>query len=181
MQIGLGNLNVVAEDLIEANLQRVDVGAFALALLHRCDDLFAVLAQVAKFIQLRVVTVANHSGISRKRRRLIGNRAFEALANIGEFIDFLMKLPKQFAAPGGRRRKKILQHRKLHERFTKRHKFARSRQAQGDAARKPLEVLDAFEFLAKFAADHSLLDEVCNGAEARLDGFSLNQWTQNPG
>ena len=167
--------------MIEANLQRVDVRPFALALLHRRDDLLAVLAEVAKFVQLRVVTVANHSRVGGHGGRFVGDSAFEPFADVRKLVDFLMKLTKQFASARGRRRKKILQHRKLHERFAQRHKLARSRQPERDAAREPLEVLDAFEFFADFAADHGLLHEVRNGAEAGLDVFSLNQWTQNPG
>ena len=50
MQVWFRDFNVVAKDLIEANLQRADVGALALALLHRGDNLFAVLTEVAQLI-----------------------------------------------------------------------------------------------------------------------------------
>jgi len=83
MQVWFRDFNVVAKDLIEANLQRGDSRAFALALFHRGDDLFAVLAQVAELIQLGVIARADHPGIGGQRRRLVGNGAFEPFPNIG--------------------------------------------------------------------------------------------------
>ena len=90
MQIRLRNLNVVAKDLIEANLQRANIGSFAFALFHRRDDLFAVLAQLTQFIEFRVVTAADHAWIRGQRRRLVRNRAFEPFADVAEFVDFLV-------------------------------------------------------------------------------------------
>src|ERR1700687_3583212 len=174
MQVVLRNFNVVAKDLIEANLQRADARAFALALFHSGDNLFAVLAEVAKFIQLGMVTAANHSGIGSQGRRLVGDGACEPIADVGEFVDFLMKLTKQFAAARGLRRKKILQHGKLYERLAQRHELTRSRKPQRDPAGEPLEIKNAFEFLADFAAHDGLLDEVSDGIEAGVDGLAVD-------
>src|SRR5258707_10265360 len=181
MQVGFRDFNVIPKDLIEANLQRADVGAFTLALFHGGDDLFAVLAEVAKFIELGVVTAADHAGIGGQGRRLVGDGAFQPIADVSEFVDFLMKLTKQFAAARGLRRKKILQHRKLYQRLAQRHEFARSRKTQGDAAGEPLKVEDAFEFLADFAADNGLLNEVRNGVEPGLDSLAIDERAENPG
>src|ERR1700687_1429361 len=98
MQVVLRNFNVVAKDLIEANLQRADARAFALALFHSGDNLFAVLAEVAKFIQLGMVTAANHSGIGSQGRRLVGDGAFEPIAGGGEFVAFLMNVTERLAS-----------------------------------------------------------------------------------
>src|SRR5260370_24187336 len=100
MQVGFRDFNVVAKDLIEANLQRTDARAFALALLHGGDDLFAVLAEVAKFIELIMVTAADHAGIGGQGRRLVGDGALEPIADVRELVDFLLESPKKFASPG---------------------------------------------------------------------------------
>src|ERR1700674_2729027 len=181
MQVSFRNFNVVAKDLIEANLERPDARAFALALFHSGDNLLAVLAEVTKFIQLGMVTAANHARIGGQGRRLVGDGAFQPIANVGEFVDFLMKLTKQFAAAGGLRRKKNLQHRKLDERLAQRHEFARSRKPQSDPAGEPLEVEDAFEFLADFAAHDGLLDEVRHGIETGLNGLDVDERAKEPG
>jgi len=98
MEIGLRNLHVVAENLVEANLQRSDAGPFALALFHRGDDLFAVLAEVAELVKFAMVTAANHPRLGGERGRLVGDGAFEALANIGKFVKLTVKLTEQRAA-----------------------------------------------------------------------------------
>src|ERR1700674_795407 len=175
MQVGFRNFNVVAKDLIEANLERPDTRAFALALFHSGDNLFAVLAEVAKFIQLGMVTAANHAGIGCQGGRFVGDSAFQTIANVGEFVDFLMKLTKQFAAARGLRRKKILQHRKLYKRLAQRHELTRSRKPQRDPAGEPFEIKNALEFLADFAAHDGLLDEVSDGIEAGVDGLAVDE------
>ena len=69
VQVGLGDFDVVAEDAIEANLERVDAGARALALLHLRDHLLARAADVAQLVELRVDAVADH-----RRRRVPARR-----------------------------------------------------------------------------------------------------------
>src|SRR5260370_10254770 len=58
MQVGLGNFDVIAENMVEADFKRSDVGALALALFHRGEDLFALLATLAPFVALRVAAAA---------------------------------------------------------------------------------------------------------------------------
>jgi hypothetical protein len=88
MEIGFGNLHVIAEDGIEADFERIDAGALALALFHCRDDLLGVLAEVAEFIEVRVEAAANDAGIGGKGGRFFGKSAFESFADVGEFVDF---------------------------------------------------------------------------------------------
>ncbi len=76
MQIRFGDLDVIAEYAVEADFERVDAGSFALALFHCGDDLFAVLAEAAEFVELGVKASANDSGIRCKCRRLVGDADF---------------------------------------------------------------------------------------------------------
>ena len=50
--VGSGDFDVVAEDVVEAHLERRDAGALALAGFDLGDVLFAVLAEVAQFVEL---------------------------------------------------------------------------------------------------------------------------------
>ena len=52
VQIGAGDFDVVAEDVVEADLQRGDAGALALAGFDLGDVLVAVLAEVAELVEL---------------------------------------------------------------------------------------------------------------------------------
>jgi len=114
MQIGLGNFDVIAEDVIETDFQRSDVGALALALFHGSDDLFAVLAEVAQLVQLGVEAAANDAGLGGQRGRFIGDGVFKKFADVGEFVDFVVNPAKKIAAARGWRHHEILQHRNLH-------------------------------------------------------------------
>src|SRR5258706_12883108 len=71
-------------------------------------------------------------------------------------------------------------HGKLHQRLAQRHKLPRSRKTQGDPAGEPLEVEDAFEFLADFAAHDGLLHEVSDGIEAGVDGLAGDERAEHP-
>src|SRR5215472_13254546 len=129
MQVGLGNFDVVAEDLIEANLERADARALALALFHCGDDLFAVFAEVTQLVKFSVKAAANNPRFCRECRGLVGDSALKTFANIGEFVDFVMKAAEKFAASGGRRHYEILQYGKLAKRLTQGDEFARSCEA----------------------------------------------------
>ena len=180
MQIRLRDFDVVAEDAVEADFERVDASALALALFHRGDDLLAVLAQIAEFVELGVEAVANDSGIGGERRRLVGDGVFEALADVGEFVDFVVEMAKEIAAAFGRSGEEIFERRKLRERFAQRDEFARRCEAERDAAGEAFEIEDAAELFADFAADYGLLDELRDGAVARFDGFAIDERAQEP-
>src|SRR5271165_939838 len=92
-----------------------------------------------------------------------------------------MQMAQEIAAGFGRRGEEVLQDRELRQRTAERDQFARRREAQSDAARKAFQVENAAEFLADFAADNRLLDELRDRVQPRVDGFALDQRTQNPG
>ena len=79
MQVRLRDLDVVAEDAIEADLQRLDAGARALAVFHLGDDLLARAADVPQVVDFRVEAVAHEAAVARQRRRLVGDRLIDPL------------------------------------------------------------------------------------------------------
>src|SRR6266849_5127503 len=74
VEVGLGDLDVVAEDLIEADLERLDADAGALSLLHLKDVAAAVLLQVAQLVQGGIHAGADHIAVGKAEWRLIGKR-----------------------------------------------------------------------------------------------------------
>jgi hypothetical protein len=109
--------------LVEANFERADAGALALALFHRGDDVLAVLAQIAQLIKLGVIATADNAGIGREGGRLVGNGALEALAHVGELIDLVVEEAEEVAAAFGRSGEKIFEHGDGRERFSKGNQF----------------------------------------------------------
>ena len=181
VQIRFRNLDVIPEDLIEPNLQRIDPRPFSFALFHGGDNLFAVLAQVAELVQLAVIAAADHPGFGGQGRRIVGDGTLEPLADVGEFVELLVEMTKKLAAACGLRCEEILEHGKLRERFAQGHELAWGREAKCNAAGEALQVENAFELFADFAAHDGLLDKVRDRIEARIDRFPINQWTKHPG
>ena len=100
MHVGLRNFDVVTKNLVEANFQGTDTGAFAFALFHASDDLFAVLAEVTKFVEFGMEARTDHAGIGSESWWLIGDSAFEGFTNVSELVKFIVQSAKQRAAAG---------------------------------------------------------------------------------
>ena len=87
MRVGLRDFEIVAEDRIELYLERRDAGALPFALLDLRQKLFAVSAQVAKLVEFGIDAGLNDAAVAERNWRLRDDRAVDALAQIGEFID----------------------------------------------------------------------------------------------
>ena len=181
MEIGFGNFNVVAEDLVVADFEGVDGGALALALFHGGDDLLGVQAEVAEFVEFGVIAGADDARLGGDSGRFVGDRFIEKIADVGEFVDLAVELVKQAGSRfgggfcGHAVDGKFANDRKLGERFAKGDEFARHGLAEGDAAGDALEVLDVAKFLADFAANDGLFQEMLDGIEASFDGVLIEE------
>ncbi len=100
MLIGFRDFDVIAEYVIEADLQRLNAGARSLARLDLRNVLAAVLPQVPQLIELSVVTGANRASIGNVHRRCIGNSGQNAIANFRQFVEPLVNA-RPGALPGG--------------------------------------------------------------------------------
>ena len=85
--VGVGDLEVVAEDLVEPDLERGDAGAVPLALLERGDVLVAAVAERAQLVELAVVAVANDAAIGQELWRPLLEGPGELAAEIGKEIE----------------------------------------------------------------------------------------------
>jgi len=133
-----------------------------------------VLAEVAEFIEFGMKAGADDAGFGGDGGRLVGEGFFEALADVGEFIDLIVEDADEIAAAGGRRSNKILEDGKLREGLAEGKEFARRGEAESDAAGEALEILNAAKLFANFAADDGLFEEMFDGAEAGGDGVWID-------
>ena len=83
MLVGFRDLDVIAEDVVEADFQRLDAGAGALARFDLGDILAAVMAEIAQFVQFGVEAGADGAAIGQIHWRLVGNRRKNAVAHLG--------------------------------------------------------------------------------------------------
>ncbi len=89
MHIRLGDFQIIAEDVVEADLERADAGAGPLALLDLGEVGFAVARNIAQLIEAGVETVANGTAVVQIDGRLIGEGGENAIANFGNFVEAL--------------------------------------------------------------------------------------------
>ncbi len=88
VEIGFGNFDVVAEDLIEADFERADAGAEALALLDGGDGLFATAGERAELVEFGVIAGADVAGLVGEGRRIVGNGGGDEGADVWQVVEF---------------------------------------------------------------------------------------------
>ena len=90
VQIGPGDLDVIAEHRIETHLQRGNAGALHLIRLQLGDPILAAALGLAQFIQRGVKAVADHAAFLDGERRFIHDGAgyeVHQLGELGELFD----------------------------------------------------------------------------------------------
>ena len=76
-EVGFGHFEVVAENGIVANLEGLDAGAFDFAVLQFGDPAASFGAGTAEFVEVRVVSRADHAAFPDGRRRFVDDGGFE--------------------------------------------------------------------------------------------------------
>ena len=178
VQVGLADLDVKAEDVVELDLERVDAGAFALALLDLGDVVLAVAADVAEFVELRVESALDDSAVVEGDGRLGEDGALDALAYVGELVE---QIPQGGIARGREVLQGAVHEGQFGERCGKGKNVARVRRLQGNAAEEALDIQNAVERAAQLLA----MDEVGAGGgdriEALVDLGDIDGGAQHPG
>jgi hypothetical protein len=86
VQVRLGDLDVVAEDLVVAHLERADARAPPLARFHLGDVARAMGAELAQLIELAVVAFADDAGFGGARGCGLADGATDLVAQLGQLI-----------------------------------------------------------------------------------------------
>ena len=155
-RVRVGDLEVVAEHLVEADLERRDPGALALPLLERGDVLPAAVAQRAELVELGVVALRG----SRRRRRAAPAAAPRAppassAARSASRSSSSTASARAAARPprgqrrGGERARAPRHIGQPEERVAQRAELARGGASRRGAAGQPLDVPHAVERLAQ--------------------------------
>ena len=85
--VGVGDLDVVAEDLVEADLQAGDAGAADLLGLEAGDPLLAAAGDLAQLVELGVVAVADQAAFLGGQRRVVDQGRVERRADLGAELE----------------------------------------------------------------------------------------------
>ena len=108
MHVGFGNLQVIPEDVIEADLQRSDPGTRTLPHLDLRQIGFAVARDVAQFVEPRIKTIADRSAVGQVHRQFVGKSRQDAVADFNNFVQTLVNISQ---ARGTRPSQPLLQRR----------------------------------------------------------------------
>ena len=100
--VGVGDLDVVAEDLVVADLQAGDAGPRDLLGLEAGDPVLAVGRERPQFVQFGVVALADDAAFLRDVRRVVLEGRVEQLAQVGAQFEPLLQVLQQ-RRPCGRR------------------------------------------------------------------------------
>ena len=87
---GVRDLDIVAEDLVVADLQRADAGLFLLARLDAGKQSLAAGENFVQPVDLGVVAGADEAALTHGKRRLIDERVADALRHVGERVELVV-------------------------------------------------------------------------------------------
>ena len=76
-QVGLGDLNVIAEDGVESDLQRGDSGASNFVQLQLGQPVLAAAGRGAQFIEFGAEAIPDHPAFLHRQRRFVGDGVAE--------------------------------------------------------------------------------------------------------
>ena len=173
----MAHLDVVAEDLVVADLERLDARAHALALLHLLQQGFAVVGKGVQFVERRIIARANDAAIPHGESRLVHNRTFECVAEVVEGLNGCVRTREETArrrtedfADGGECRKGNAQSNEV----------ACVRRLRLDAREQTLKVIDRAQVLTQTAAQRCVLHEFRNSTEPRVNPMRCEKRVLEP-
>ena len=86
------DFQVVAEDLVEADLDVGDAGPLALGRLILGHPLLAAGHQLAQLVEIGAIAGADEAAVAGRERAVVDERLFERPANVGAQIEPLFEL-----------------------------------------------------------------------------------------
>ena len=171
--MGLGDLDVVAEDAGVADAEGARARLLAERGLERDDQLGAVLLDGLRGVEVAVVARADHPAVARVRGRAIDERRGELGGDLGDEIDRgAEQLGGAGIGDGGHRGDG---ERGGEEAVAQAPELARACLAQGGAGAEALEIADAREGLAELGAGAGVGDEDLDLVEAAPDGGDVEE------
>ena len=84
------DLDIVAEDLVVADLQRADAGLFLLARLDVGEKPLAARQNLVQAVDFGIVALADESALTHGKRRLVDERVADALRHVGERVELVV-------------------------------------------------------------------------------------------
>ena len=127
------HLDVVAQDVVVAHLERLDAGLLDVAGLQRGHHLAAVVAQRARLVEVGAEAGAHEAAVAAQVRRLVDQRAREQRLQVGAGTPSGAAAMRRRARPAGRCRRPPSRSRRAH---APRRRAGRRARRRGRAGRR---------------------------------------------
>ena len=136
----VGDLDIIAEHLVVADLQRADAGFLLFLGLHLSDDTLAAFQDMPQAVYLLIAAVPDNAALPDGKRRLVADRGGDVAADVIQRVHGLRQLGQ---AAVGKGRKLLLQIRQLFNSSPEGYHVPPAGGAVDNAADKPLHVAKA--------------------------------------
>ncbi len=175
--VRMRNLQIVAKNLIESDLEVGNARSLALGGLIAGDPLLAAAGQLAQRVELGRKTVAHESAVTARQRTLVGQCLFQPAAQFATQIEPLFELGEQSALAG---RDLGFDLRNAGQRAADETQIARARASRRDTGQQPLEIVNRAELLGQGQGQRRLGDQFGHGLQPALDAVDLGQRVGQP-
>src|SRR6266581_282951 len=175
------DLQVIAEDLVETDLERGDAGALALARLEPGDVLLPAVASVLELVELVIVPGSDRVAIGRLGRRALHQRPGELVAQVLEEIEAVRGFLEQRCPPprfqAVERRANVGQ---TQDGIPQCPQLARGRAPECGTTRQAFDVAYPVECFAQAVPPAYVADQDLHGIQARGDGRGVDERREQP-
>ena len=164
--VGLGDLDVITEYVVETDLQRLNAGARPFARFDLRNVLPTVLAQVAQLIELAIVARSNGPAIYHVHRRRVRDCVQNAVAHFRHFVELPSQRRESLRLPpfDG-----LLERRNFFERSSERQQLARPGGPDRYLRQEPLDVQHRAQFAAHLRAHDRVPQQIADCIQPRFD------------
>ena len=184
----IGDLDIIAKDLVIAHLEASDVQPVALSTLQVGNPVFGITASVHQLIQLATKAGADNARSRQRSGWFVCNRRHQRLQDrltqrqCGQrggrrALAGDMPIPahrRSFAADNAADRRYLPQH------GANAHQVTRQRNRLGHAVCPPLQVTDLAQRFAQFQTGRRIADEILNQIKPPLDSRNVEQRLVEP-
>ncbi len=176
--VGVGDLDVIAEHLVVADLQTGDAGPQDLVGLEASDPVLAAGGDLVQFVEVGVVSPADDAALARAHRRIVDQGRLERFAQIGAQLEPGLQVAQQRRLPA---RQPILQARQERQRLAHRQPGLSARPGRcSTRAVRRCRSNARRESLAQIAAQGMFVEQFSDGFEPGLDGGAVGQRREQP-
>ena len=177
-KVRLRDLEVIAENVVEAHFERGDAGARALAGFDPGDQLLRRTAERAQLVERGVKALANQIAFAERRGRGRMDGGFEQAGEVRELVEAGSEFrePRGFEVPGLNAKG-----RQAPERFFKSRQVPGVCRFESHPAEQALKVLDFPQPAAQFFTLDGVLQELFDRVPARQNFCLVDRGAENPG